>query len=116
METKERFYGVSKSGVEVGLKHSLLESMMKQAYAKNSPPDTKKREVEQPVKSLLEDTRYNRAIRYPKAHDLLARAPLSKPSELTKTAYKEILDVDLDDPYLGLAPYVLGGEGGRRHD
>ncbi len=35
------------------------------------------------------------------------------PRPLTKVVFETILDVDLDDPYLGPAPYVLGGEPGR---
>jgi hypothetical protein len=67
-----------------------------------------------PADHLLEDTAYNVRERYPKARALLAGAPrLATPAELTTRLYREVLDVDLDDPYLGLAPYVLGGEAGR---
>lgn len=59
------------------------------------------------------ETAYNRKNRYPKVHALLQRRALASPATLTKIVYKTILDVDLDDPYLGLAPYVLGGEPGR---
>ncbi len=49
----------------------------------------------------------------PRLHALLADHPFEQPSFYTKKLYKDVLDVDLDDPYLGLAPYVLGGEPGR---
>lgn len=79
--------------------------------------DVSKAAVEQPVKhamgTLEGDTEFNRRERYPRAHRLLARTGLVPPTELTKIVYREILDVDLDDPYLGLAPYLMGGEGGR---
>jgi len=70
--------------------------------------------VERPVKNALhDDTDYNHRERAPKIHALLAGGALEAPRVYTKRVYKEILDVDLDDPYLGLAPYVLGGEPGR---
>ncbi len=82
-----------------------------------APVDVSKAAVEQPLKhamgTLEEDTEFNRRERYPRAHRLLARTGLVRPAELTKVVYREILEVDLDDPYLGLAPYLLGGEGGR---
>jgi hypothetical protein len=64
--------------------------------------------------TLLADTEYNVRVRYPKVRAILAlAAPLKTPAELTSLVFEEVLDVDLDDPYLGLAPYVLGGEIGR---
>jgi hypothetical protein len=63
--------------------------------------------------ALAEDTDYNRRERYPKAHAMLAERGLVRPEQIARDVYREILDVDLDDPYLGLAPYVAGGEGGR---
>ena len=63
---------------------------------------------------LLEDTLYNIRERYPRAHRLMAANPLVPPARLSTRAYLEILHVDLEDPYLGLAPNVLGGEPGRK--
>ena len=40
-------------------------------------------------------------------------SPLARPAEIQGLVYRELLHVDLDDPYLGLAPDVLGGELGR---
>lgn len=62
---------------------------------------------------LQSDTEYNRRVRYPKVRALLAERPLATPAGWTVEIYRDVLDVDLMDPYLGLAPYVLGGEGGR---
>jgi len=70
--------------------------------------------AEGPADHLLEDTAYNVRVRYPQVRALLAGSPrLATPAELTTRLFREVLDVDLDDPYLGLAPYVLGGEAGR---
>ncbi|MCA8969003.1 MAG: hypothetical protein KDC95_04445 [Planctomycetes bacterium] len=66
---------------------------------------------------LVEDSAYNRAVRSPQAHALLAtpreREAPNEVASLTPQLFKNVLGVDLDDPYLGLAPYVLGGEIGR---
>lgn len=62
---------------------------------------------------LVAETDYNIETRYPKVHKLLTVRALATPQSLTRLVYKTILDVDLDDPYLGLAPYVMGGEVGR---
>ena len=73
-----------------------------------------KSRVESPVKSALKkDTLNNESVRMAGVRDLLIKSPLATPADLTKHVYKEILDTDLDDPYLGLAPMVLGGEIGR---
>ena len=53
---------------------------------------------------LDEDTRINIETRYPMAHALMARRPFATPGEITRELYRDILDVDLDDPYLGLKP------------
>ena len=72
--------------------------------------------IESPVDAeLAADTAHNRRHRYNKAHALLARFPLARPEKVADAFFRDVLDVDLDDPYLGLAPYVLGGESGRSH-
>lgn len=90
------------------------------------PPDMSKMKVQLPIKralaglsndplkaSLTADSAYNQGERMPAVHRLLAERPLAAPSELRTPLFRDILGVDIDDPYLGLAPYVLGGEGGR---
>ena len=62
---------------------------------------------------LARDTLYAREQGYRRAHLFLADRALAHPSELRGDVYRELLHVDLDDPYLGLAPNVLGGEPGR---
>ncbi len=64
--------------------------------------------------SLEVDTSFNRTHRYPLASQLLLEHPFARPAEITEEVYRRVLGVDLADPYLGLAPQVLGGEGGRR--
>ena len=62
---------------------------------------------------LARDTLFAREEGYRLAHAFLATRVLQPPSEMYRDAYRELLHVDLDDPYLGLAPDVLGGEPGR---
>lgn len=71
--------------------------------------------VERPIKTSLlpNDNEYNLLERAPRAHALLASNPGAPPKVLSYTLFKSVLNVDLADPYLGLAPYVLGGELGR---
>lgn len=92
----------SKSGVETRIKDALDPLVAAARQRKDHPGD--------PVRS---DTLYNQRHRYRRVHALLARTPGATPARITGPVF-EILGVDLDDPFLGLAPYVLGGEGGRK--
>ncbi len=65
------------------------------------------------TEALRRDTQYNRAHRYPLASALLLERPFARPTEITADVYRHVLGVELEDPYLGLAPDVLGGAGGR---
>ena len=65
-------------------------------------------------RELAADSAYNRRVRDPRARRLLIQHPRMRPdSEATARLFRDVLHVDLDDPWLGLAPYVLGGELGR---
>lgn len=99
------FLDFSKSGIEGRIKRAMAGVLDSHAGAADRAV-----EGDSP---LAEDTRVNRAKRYPLVHKLLAGRDLATPAELMRDVYRDILNVDLDDPYLGLAPYVLGGEGGR---
>ena len=85
--------------------HALLMSEADKALARRSDRG-------KGLTILQEESRYNRTYRMPKTHALLAKKPGAKLADLTIAVFK-ILDVDLKDPYLGLAPYVLGGKLGR---
>lgn len=54
-------------------------------------------------KTLKEDSRLNRTVWRLATHELLASAGKCRPEEINKRFYREILQTDLDDPYLGLA-------------
>jgi hypothetical protein len=66
------------------------------------------------VAALAADVEHNRARRDPAIRALLSAAPLVPHAELGPRIYRDVLGIDLADPYLGLAPLVLGGEVGRR--
>lgn len=79
--------------------------------------DTGKYEVERPVKALLTplaaDTAHNESVRMPKIRAMLAANPQARPADLKVALFRDVLGYDLEDPWLGLAPMVIGGEGGR---
>lgn len=92
---------VSKSAVEAPVKASL--GMGEHAAAASTVPAT-----------LQADSDAGDRVRIPQVHQMLLQLAPSTPQELTHQLFREILHVDLDDPYLGLAPDVLGGAVGRR--
>jgi hypothetical protein len=102
-----------RSGRDIVSRHQeLLESG---ADAPLRMADVRKYRVESPVKDALQDdTDHNVAVRMPQVHKLLIAQPLPKPADIRSTLFRDILGYDIDDPYLGLAPVVLGGEGGRK--
>ncbi|MBX9667829.1 MAG: hypothetical protein K2X93_09440 [Candidatus Obscuribacterales bacterium] len=51
--------------------------------------------------ALLDDVTFNENERRPQIHAYLADRPLSKPEDIKKWLYREVLHADLDDPYLG---------------
>ena len=63
--------------------------------------------------SLEEDTRIARTLLLPQALELLANHPLCTPEDLAIPLFRDVLHVDLLDPYLGLAPDAIGGDLGR---
>ena len=80
--------------------------------------DVGKAMVEMPVKHafvpktdadlLAADTEINLKERKPLVHAILAEKAY-RPADLTKRLYKDVLHVDLDDPYLGLVTTAFNG-------
>lgn len=71
--------------------------------------------------SLERDAIYNELFRRRKIHEHLARAGWAAPPTVTKWLYREVLNSDLDDPYLGLkellfADYPLMDEANEGRD
>jgi hypothetical protein len=54
------------------------------------------------LESLAQDTSYNELHRRRQIHEHLAQANWTAPRSLTKWLYREVLNTDLDDPYLGM--------------
>ena len=115
---------LSKSFVETNLLDSLA-GMGESHSPIVSAVDPSKFAVERPLlhglgsslptssqRSLESDSAYNRRNRDPIVRAWLSFQPMSI-DDLTVPLFKEVLGVDLEDPYLGLAPYVMGGEPGR---
>jgi len=87
-----------------------VESAVKQPLG-----DPGKRAIELPSKEALSDaallaadTETNRTVRKPMLHRILAEQAW-RPAELTKRVYRDVLNCDLDDPYLGLVTKAFGG-------
>jgi len=59
-------------------------------------------------KDLRKDSKYNENVRRVKVHEYLAEHGSVKPAAITKWLYKNVLDTDLDDPYLGLGKTLFG--------
>lgn len=112
----EMRFAISKSRVEAPVKKALkmdtgklrVESPVKESMKIDRTPSKPAKED-----TLKKDTRNNETIRMAGVRALMIEKPLATPGSLTRRVYKEILHTDLDDPYLGLAPMVLGGESGR---
>jgi hypothetical protein len=60
-----------------------------------------------PAAALAADTRLNEAEARPALHTLLLDSGPSRPADVERKVYREILHVDLDDPWLGLAPALF---------
>jgi hypothetical protein len=117
-QTEAQFYG--KFAVEMPLKTAL--GIEKEPTPAPDPVlDRGKRVLERPMKRALgvdqellaADAHLNRLWRDPAVHELLARGVV-RPADITKALYRDVLHVDLDDPYLGLAggPFDGGAYGG----
>jgi hypothetical protein len=101
----------------LGALPALVTELRQRAEMEKLLADLAKSRVERPLKhGLLQDTLFNAEHRYALASQMLAERPLAPAADLTRDAYRTILGVDLDDPFLGLAPYVVGGDVGRHAD
>ena len=56
---------------------------------------------------LAADTRHNESVRRLQVHDYLAAHSGSRPADMTKWLYRNVLNTDLDDPYLGLGKVLF---------
>ena len=57
---------------------------------------------------LAEDTVINETVRRRKIHEMLAESGPVPVAKITKRLFKEVLNTDLDDPYLGLEKVLFG--------
>lgn len=58
---------------------------------------------------LAQDAKLNETIRREQIHRKLAEAGAVKPDQIVKWLYKDVLNADLDDPYLGLGDVLFKG-------
>jgi hypothetical protein len=72
------------------------------------PADLGSRVGELRPSMLKKDATYNETVRRIKVHEHLAKHAALKPPAMTNWLYKNVLDTDLDDPYLGLGKVLFG--------
>lgn len=94
---------IAKGKIEGGLKLALHPGKLHDAEENNDSP-TKIESTEDLARwdLLAEDTRTNESIRRAEIHKFLASRELSSPSAITNWLYREVLNADIEDPYLGL--------------
>ncbi len=63
---------------------------------------------EDPWAMLAQETELSRNVLRPQVLGLLGCVPLSTPADLAPHVYRLVFASDLDDPFLGMAPPVLG--------
>lgn len=100
---------MAKARVEGGTKYVLREGTRKPAEAERPKPPTELTAAED-LSSwavLAEDTRVNETQRRLLIHTMLAEAVPVQPANVAKRIYKEVLNVDLDDPHLGLGKVLF---------
>lgn len=59
--------------------------------------------------NLEQDAGYNELVRRRQIHERLAQADWTAPATITKWLYREVLNSDLDDPYLGMKDLLFAG-------
>ncbi len=90
--------------VPFGASKFRVENVLERSLVAETAPD---------AGGLVLDTRFAQEQGHRLARSFLSARALESPASLTRDVYRELLHVELDDPYLGLAPDVLGGEAGR---
>ena len=114
----------SKAGIERNVKIVLTPTSRPKASnsagdnraARKSPQVLTSPENVAGWKVLADDTRINETIRRQKIHEHLANRGLVSPINITKWLYREVLDADLDDPYLGLGKVLFADYPWRTED
>ena len=95
--------------VEEGVRIVLQPARRLQARAIAArPTDVQSADRDRPdAFALDDDTKINEGSRRLKIHQYLAQNRHVTPSDLTKWLYREVLNTDLDDPYLGLGKVLF---------
>ena len=109
---------VSIIAVESGVRYVLSPAKEQQRLEKRGRVASLRREIpnlDSPTelaewKPLFDDTKRNESVRRMQIHEYLKDKGLVAPASMTKWLYREVLDADLDDPYLGLGKLLKPGE------
>ena len=101
---------MSKSRIERPFKFMILRGEPKELSTASSEVPSNKKVDEHTLpewQALVDDTRVNERERRKQIHAKLAGAGSIAPSQVTRWLYKNVLHADIDDPYLGLGPYLF---------
>lgn len=120
----------SKARIENAVKFALMPGPKNEVPETARPDDTppsrlSSREDLATWKLLAEDTEINETVRRRMIHEYLAgqifeadpdRPEMTEPAAITKWLYREVLDADIDDPYLGLGKVLFASYPFEDHD
>lgn len=87
-----------------------VEVVLQPRSEQRASPTTQEQHAERsddPFAMLAEDTRVNESVRRQTIHAKLAKAEMHVSRDATRWLYREVLDADLDDPYLGLGKVLF---------
>lgn len=91
-----------------------VEAPLKKAVVDRGHLSAEKAALVKKAKPTLDaDSKNNETTRRLQIHRLLLLRPLQQPAALAEVVYRDVMHVDITDPFLGLAPKVIGGEIGR---
>lgn len=103
---------MGKSSVEAPLKAAVDPGFVPPHYEPKTPPKgLRNLSAEEASKwdALLHDTIINERLRREMIHKKLMESDTHLAGDILKWLYREVLDSDLDDPYLGLGKQLFGG-------
>jgi hypothetical protein len=102
---------MSKAASQAPLKSAINPGYPRPSYEYATPPKSVPNLSPQETsqwQALINDTIVNERLRKENIHAKLRTAGgAARPETITKWLYKEILDSDLDDPYLGLGKQLF---------
>ena len=101
---------MSKAATQAPLKAAINPTYNRPAYESTVPPQSVRTLSSQETsqwEALIADTLVNERLRKERIHKYLRSLGAVQPGAVTRWLYREVLDADLDDPYLGLGKQLF---------